>query len=508
MRDLSRSSDGEENRESNGGKGEDNPFLQRREVLAGAGGLGLLVFGGGTASYVSCSGSTSGRVAATGDSAPATWVEDPAFERHAEEHNLPEPPTLDDIDTQRTRDAVEDLGLDSSGSDPIQGTLTNAIENGDRIEFPSGTYRLSSSLRIDGHSNFALVGTGDVSFVVDSGLTQNVLSYRNCRDCAFVGIDIDQSADNCSAQTGFNTEGVLIVRDVEFVGYSDPDDSGKKIAFNVRDSNGVAKFENVIATDGTEVGRSGVDHNDVHKQQYDGAYWSGPPHEGTAYFIDCAAANWSDNGIYASRTNGGIVVLGGYYANSSISQIRLGHPESFVGGGCHMVVDRDEIPEENNPSGLAFTRGVWLESGHLDNDGATVGRCNIRVGDVGRFGGCIRVSSTGANARIEGTVEVIAPDDITRLNASPSISVRDGAIQDVDEFSIVQGDDGDGSEPEDDGSDTGDNGTATGGNSTDDDDEETTDSPVVDEVRHTDSEENEDENPTEDNDGGFACWLW
>ena len=436
--------------------------LSRRNVLAGAGGLGGILFGASALSRRT-GGSDDGDESNTpreSEFLSATEptnqhrvetvaedefvVTDPALEAHIDRHDLPAPPNLSDIDTQRTRDAVDDIGLDPSGSEPIQNRLENALRDGDRIEFPSGSYRLSGHLNISGHSNFALVGTGDVTFVVDSGLTRTVLSYRNCRDCAFVGIDIDQSASNCSAQTAFNISGRLVVTDVEFLGWSDPDDSGKKIAFNVRDSSGVARFERVIANDGTEVGRSGVDHNNVHKQQYDGAYWAGPPHEGTAYLINCEAAHWSDNGLYASRTNGGIIVSGGYYANSSISQVRLGHPESFVGNGCHMLIDRDQIPDEHNPSGLAFTRGIWLESGSLDNPGATVGQCFIEVGSVGSFGGCINVAPSASNAVIEGTVEVIAPSSIDRLNARTSVDVADGAIQDVDSFSEDPNDGGDG----------------------------------------------------------------
>lgn len=447
--------------------------LTRRNLLAGAGGMGGLLLGGAIVMRRSSgdtepeetlepaiggdgggepqSGGDSGGDDDGGDGGSTDEegemdtdeefaITDPALEQHIEDHGLPEPPELSDIDASRTVDAVDDLGLDSTGEEPIQGTLADAIQDGDRIEFPDGDYRLSSHLQVSDHADFALVGTGDASFVVDSGLTQTVLSYRNCRDCAFVGIDIDQSADNCSAQTAFNTQGVLIVSDVEFVGWSDPDDSGKKIAFNVRDASGVARFERVIANDGTEVGRSGVDHNDVHKQQYDGAYWSGPPHEGTAYLLDCEAAHWSDNALYASRTNGGIVVAGGYYANSSISQVRLGHPESFVGNGCHILIDRDQIPEENNPGGLAFTRGIWLESGHLNNPGATVGECYIEVDSVGSFGGSINVADSAQNARIVGPVEVIAPGSLDRLTTQTTVDVGDGAIQNVEVFSS----DGDG----------------------------------------------------------------
>ena len=107
-----------------------------------------------------------------------------------------------------------------------------------------------------------------------------------------------------------------------------------------------------------------------------------------------------------------------------------------------MLIDRNEIPDENNPSGLAFTRGIWLESGNLNNPGATVGECYIEVGSVGSFGGSINVADSAQNARIVGPVEVIAPGSLDRLTTQTTVDVDDGAIQNVEVFSSdVGGDD-------------------------------------------------------------------
>lgn len=154
----------------------------------------------------------------------------------------------------------------------------------------------------------------NATFVYDRGFIGVGLNVRDCRDVLFRGIDIDQSAPECSVHTAWNLQGRSVIEDVEFTGYSDPKDSGKKLGFNVRERNGALTLKNVIATDGTEVGRRGVDHNAIHKQQYDRAYWSGLPH-GTAYLVDCEAAHWSEIGLYASRTSGGIVADGGNSGN-------------------------------------------------------------------------------------------------------------------------------------------------------------------------------------------------
>lgn len=395
-----------------------DPSSPRRNVLRALAGVGILAVGGVSATTV-------------GSATPGGGQ---ALREHVARHQLPPAPSVTDVGTDRRVDAVNDLGLDPTGGEPIQNAVESAIADGVEIGFPSGSYRLSAPIIAPGTSNFALVGEGDVAFVVDSGITDYVVQYQNCRSCGFVGIDLDQSASDCSANLRFRCHDGLVVSDVAFVGVSDPSDSQKKIHARITSDGGAGRIERLRATDGTEVGRPGVDHNAVHKQRFDGGAFVGPAHEGTLYFLDCEIANWSDNGLFASRTNGGVVVDGGYYANSSISQVRLGHPESFVGGGVRIEVDPDLIPEQNNPDGLRIPRGIWIESGSTNDGGATVGAVEMRyAAGAPRAPGKITIREPGT--RLEGPVSIRSGvDNVPPVHShTNAVHERAGAVSVTDD---------------------------------------------------------------------------
>ena len=166
--------------------------------------------------------------------------------------------------------------------------------------------------------------------------------------------------------------------------------------------------ERCILTDGTEVGRDGWDHNSEHKQQFDGGMWAGPNHEGTVYLVDCEVAHWSDNGLYASRTNGGIVVSGGKYYNSSISNVRISHEDSFVGGHAWIEIDTSKIPQQNNGDELALTRGIWLEPGGVTGNGPPViGSVFGRLGpEYNSVSGFVEVGRAMGRVEIPGPINV------------------------------------------------------------------------------------------------------
>jgi hypothetical protein len=329
---------------------------------------------------------------------------------HIDRRDLPRPPALSDLSFTRTLNAVTDLDLDPTGKTPIQGTISRALRDGTRINVPPGTYRLSGEIKTKDLRNFAIVGMGGNQekpiFKVDSGITGNVVSFLgglSSRNCAFVNVRLDMNAKNCSAQTRFDVATGLVVTDIDFAGYSDPDDSGKKIIPQIRDSNGVGRVERCTLVDGTEVGREGVPHNDEHKQQYDGGIYCGPKHEGTVYVLDCAVAN------------------------SSISQVRLSHEDSFVGGGVSIEIDRERIPDRNNPSGMAPARGVWLEPGKVHgNQGVVIGECHFRMGrDTPHVPGLIVCGSDYGNTTVLGPVYMTV-DGEHRAIAAKTPSGRDG----------------------------------------------------------------------------------
>lgn len=358
-------------------------------------------------------------------STPAEDREDVAA--HINDRGLPSPPSAEDINISTTIDAVSDLGLDDSGGSAVESTINSAATSGTRITFPSGTYRLGGQIAVSA-SNVDLVGDGDATFVVDSGITGNVVRFNGDSNVGFRNFTIDQSADDCSAQTAFNISDGLVVEDIEFAGYSDPDDSGKKLVPQIQSSSGSGVVRRCVMTDGTEVGDQSVSHNDTHKQQYDGGFWAGPDHIGTVYIFDCQAANWSDNALYMSRTNGGVVVAGGRYANSSISQVRVSHEDSFVGGGVFIEIDKDKIPSQNNPSGLASARGIWLEPGHIyGNQGVVIGNCHFRMGsNVPNVPGMIMAGRAYGDTTIVGPCDFEINGDYRAIYArSPDGGNRD-----------------------------------------------------------------------------------
>ena len=354
-----------------------------------------------------------------------------AFDAHKRRHGLPDAPAS--RVTARRVWAVRDLGCDPTGGEPIDAKVRNAATPGTTVRFEPGTYRIRRQINLGSRSNVALTGQGPSAtrFKVDSGVTGIVINAAGGSDVRLTGFTIDQTANNCSANVRLRLKDRPIVENVTFDGFSDPSDSKKKVVVLVENPGGAGRIENVRALDGTEVGRPGVNHNRVHKQRYDGGMWIGPPHRGTLYVDNCQFANYSDNALYASRTNGGVVVRGGYYANSSISLVRLGHPHSFVGGGVKLEVDPSKIPQRCNPSGLVQPRCIWFESGSLGNRGATIGDVDIRYASGSpRAQGLITIRNDASHARIDGPVSVAkgATSTPTLNNMASNVRISNGAI--------------------------------------------------------------------------------
>jgi arylsulfatase A-like enzyme len=68
------------------------------------------------------------------------------------------------IQFDRVVNAVDDLGMDPNGNDPIDDALSGAHETGTLIEFPEGDYRVNDELVIgprSSKSRFGMVGLGD-----------------------------------------------------------------------------------------------------------------------------------------------------------------------------------------------------------------------------------------------------------------------------------------------------------------------------------------------------------
>lgn len=332
---------------------------------------------------------------------------------HIDRYNLPEPPDWDDLSVSRTVDAVDDMGLDNTGTESIVDAFNSQIDNGDEVVFPDGEYLVDGMLVLPDVSAIRPVDgeSGDVTFVLDDNTIDHpTFNAMGNVEFGIKHVTIDEQNDNTLAEIGATCDDILYIRDIEFVGFSDenPDDGGWKLTPNILESDGVGIVRDVVATGGTVLGASGVGHNS-HKQHWAGGSWAGPNHEGTMYMVDNEMANWTDGALYMSRTQGPVVVAGGFYANSSGELVRLGSPQSFVGGGVDLVVDDAYASPENDFEHIVNPRPIWLEdrANYPDHFGY-VADVNIRIDEstpTNVSGGIVVQSSVGGGV-IEGPVDI------------------------------------------------------------------------------------------------------
>jgi len=124
----------------------------------------------------------------------------------------------------RTDCAVADLGMDPSGSEPVDDALTAAIDDGVRIEFPPGDYRLERPHTLADVERHAWVGTGPdrdaVRLVLAEGALPTPISVTDSRSLHFEGFTFvtDRSTP---VECAFDVRGALTVSDVGVVAQSD-----------------------------------------------------------------------------------------------------------------------------------------------------------------------------------------------------------------------------------------------------------------------------------------------
>lgn len=98
------------------------------------------------------------------------------------------------IDFRRTLDAVADLGMDSTGTDPIDDQLADTAD-GDLIQFPAGQYRFDAefSERFSTDETRGFEGVGDdVRLLPGSETTEFLLDARDMTGFYLAGVTVDR----------------------------------------------------------------------------------------------------------------------------------------------------------------------------------------------------------------------------------------------------------------------------------------------------------------------------
>ena len=307
----------------------------------------------------------------------------------------PESETTVGVDTEGY-DAVVNVanaGADASGEEFVNPVLDDHVGDDTLLYFPPGRYRVDD-WRVTDRRNFGVVGD-DATFVPPDGHRSYWLTWGNLEDFLFEGITVDNRAEGVAPTIRLAASGgTTVIRDVAVRGQR----RAPRIAFEIEalTEDTDLRFENVRLPDGSANGH---------------AIYVFPASVGRLTFRDCHVEHWWE-GLYAAYHSGPLRVLGGYYANNGIEQVRVGGGKrGALVRGVTVRVD-DPRNGENKPN----MRGIWAEEGAQ----VRIENCDVAITDLTdtySSGGIVVGKQFGAvtveNTRIR--------TDVT----TPAINVRD-----------------------------------------------------------------------------------
>ncbi|ADJ14925.1 right-handed parallel beta-helix repeat-containing protein [Halalkalicoccus jeotgali] len=259
---------------------------------------------------------------------------------------------------------IAEAGADPTGAEPIDDVFEEHADDDTLLRFPEGRYR-ANDLSLYALSNFAMVGEGDVTLVPGEEYDEALwLGGAETRDLRIENFTIDATREGVAPEVVVSAYDGLVVRDLRKEGFHDGDTS---MGFRTLEEDGHSLIENLRATDGGS--GTGVYVNTT----------------GSIAFRNCEVAGFADNGLYASHSSGPVTVEGGRYANSNVTQIRLGSAGSSV-EDCEVVVDEQ-------PDGFGNMRGIRIADGPGP---VTIEDCEISVEDSQGTGAVVGAYSGGS----------------------------------------------------------------------------------------------------------------
>jgi hypothetical protein len=263
-------------------------------------------------------------------------------------------------------DAVEDLGWDPTGEEPVQNSLADAYGSNVTIQVPPGTYRISGTAFVRGSaSNFTLEGTGDdhreVQFVADKGFHDTLLDVRGgAGPHTFRNFSIQQHDDlETSVNMIVKVEDGLLIEDVEHLGFTPEDgdsSAGKQLSLAVTSRSGTGVVRRYYNREGGQV--------DTYPDRQIGI-WVGGAHSGTLTFQDLVLIELGGSCIYASRHSGTVRVEGGFFANNDHHDMRISNERGDQMGWVRGAVFLGDYSLVNFSKANAHEggEGTWIEHG-------------------------------------------------------------------------------------------------------------------------------------------------
>lgn len=316
---------------------------------------------------------------------------------------------------------VTNHGVDNSGSTDVASDINNLIDDNTLLIFPPGEYFVAGDKRIsaDGRAskNFGMVGHGDARFkhasepTDDKWLTLRASSLSDGIENLYVdGLTSDFTADNTGRGTQFVAEGNSLIKD--FVQVGEVDRNAGRLTVRCPDEGSTLTVEGLTMPDGS-----------VWLEDWaNGALgcFVGSETTGRVVVRNAHIEGFMDNGLYASRSNGPVIVEGGLFKNNNRSNVRLGSDGSVARNVTIVIDDVSDIPER------AFPIRLRDNPGRVEVINPTI---KIEAGDSSTLGYAIDISSDIESAKISGGhVLASAPAALTRLSALDDTDTDNGIV--------------------------------------------------------------------------------
>lgn len=299
-------------------------------------------------------------------------------------------------------DVVADAGADPGAGESIVPMLEEYAGDDTLLYFPEGRYLMDGIWKYPEFTHLGIVGEG-ATIVPNEGFNNYLfvigLPGRGSTGFLFEGFEFDFRAPETHPRPiQVQIADDFVVRDVVAHGTSGT------ARFDATREGGSGLVKRLELPDG------GIEPNPV-------GVLVGPENVGKVSFEDCHVEGFPGNGLYASPSTGPVHVLGGYYANSAIANVRVSGPT--VVRDVHVRCDRA-------PDGFRNMRGIRLRHGKS----AIVEDCTIEMLDVTYSEGALVIEPLMQSPTIRNVDIEVSTDDVMAINAkSPMDTVAKPAIE-------------------------------------------------------------------------------
>jgi hypothetical protein len=255
--------------------------------------------------------------------------------------STPTGPSRTDISFDTILNAVDDLGFDNTGTEPIDSAFADAYASDTLIEFPPGTYRVATEHTGD-VSRFGIRGTGDdrrdVQIVPTAGSAVKWLKAVDTGPHLVENLSFNErSDDSTQLSLWFRTTPGSVLKNVEWLGRT-PEDSAIAYSLTAETAakNGVVTLDGIYA---------GLDEPAKPVQYPDGVSFvrTGQAHRGEVKLKNAVIHERNSTATRFEAGPGIVTMENCEFVNNQLSSIRVAggnHPsKQTVVRNCYVKVD-------------------------------------------------------------------------------------------------------------------------------------------------------------------------